>query len=104
MLVELELARARLALRGAIAAAIRRQCNVEWTGKGGYRPLAKLRKTKMDSVRVPREAIAIQVLRRDHRHKVVVIEFTDAQNKLRTATVPEIALVRYARRRERKYE
>ena len=101
MLVELELARARLAYRAGLAAAVRRQCGLEWT-VSGYRALAKTRRVRMQQeqlARVPRGVGKIHILWSDL--DTYTIEWSDGE-RVFYATVSRIAVDRHLRQAGRR--
>jgi hypothetical protein len=103
MLVELEIARARLAYRAGLAAAIRRQCGLEWTG-AGYAARAKPRKVGMQEqiARIPKNAGKICVLWTDAKAGTSTVEFSPDGVRLFHVTVPTIEVTRYLRRAGRR--
>src|SRR5262245_6690516 len=101
MFVELELARARLRLRGAVASAVRRQCGIEWTGSG-YRALARTRKVSMEQqTMIPRGVDKIHVLWTDPKQGTATVEWTDGVRCF-YATVPIIEVRRHDRQAGRR--
>jgi len=101
MLIELEHARARLAHHGNLAAAVRRRFGLEWT-RNGYRALIKRTVRMQELVKVPR-GVDVHVLRLDPKRATAVVEWSDTQGRIHQAEVPQIALVRYARKRAARF-
>ena len=99
MQIDLEsISRHRLAFLGGLAAAVRRQCGLEWTPRG-YRLLPRSRMAHMDKmVRAPL-GVAIHVVRVDAKAGTATIEWEDDRGRVRQAEVSQIALQRHARRR-----
>jgi hypothetical protein len=98
MLVELELARARLARRAGMAAALRRQ-GLEWTG-AGYRARARATRKMEQILRIPRGVDKVVVLWTNN-DGTAVAEFSDGE-RCYFVRVPLVELTRHARRAGRR--
>ena len=101
MFVELELARARLAYRADLAAAVRRQCGLEWTGSG-YKARVRTRKVGMEQqTMIPRGVDKIHVLWTDPKQGTATVEWSDGVRCF-YATVPIIEVRRHDRQAGRR--
>jgi hypothetical protein len=92
---QLEYARARLRFFGAIAAAVRRASGLEYTARG-YQLLRVKRMRR--ALKAPRDR-DITVLRLNHLDGTAIIEFTDERNVSHQLEIPQIELLRHARKR-----
>jgi hypothetical protein len=100
MTMELEVARAKLAFNAKLAAILRREFGLERMQRGGYRALPRIRVNKMERRRRAPVDVAIRVVRLDKAAATAVVEWEDPQGRIRQCELPQVALVRYARRRE----
>jgi hypothetical protein len=94
--IELDTARLRLSLHGAIAASIRSRFGLEMT-RQGYRPFPQYWMTRMER-RVKAPDTDIHVLRLDGKRGEAVIQWCDERDLIKQAIAPQIAMVRRARR------
>jgi hypothetical protein len=98
-MIELEVARVRLRYHAAVAAALRRQFNIEMAPGGGYRPLRRTQRMIQQSVRIPRDAEVVYELRKDNRRGTSIVEVVRRGSATQVLEVPQIAVDRYRRRK-----
>ena len=84
MLIELDVARARLSLRSKVAAAVRRLCGLEMTPTG-YRTMARGKRME-HRVRAP-DNVEIHVLH-FNRDGTVTVEFEGSSSKCQYSKLP----------------
>jgi hypothetical protein len=93
---ELDIARARLRFHAAIAAAVRKQCNLELTPRG-YRPLREM--VSRMQVRLPKDVEMVRRLRRDDGRGTWIVKILRVGELTpEVIEVPQIDIDRYRRR------